>query len=122
MEKERVDDSLIHLAQRDWTRNRRSRNIPATLLAPADSSPADRDDDRALEDLEPPSRHRAFIAITDRVQDAMDFIVALSLPIRVDEAPLNHDQILARNLRLKDTCKVFAELLASSAEQAKTDK
>jgi len=95
---------------------------PATLLAPANSSHVDRDDDHVPEDPKAPSRHHAFGDVTDRVQVAMNFIVALSPTIRFDEAPLNFDRIVARNLRLEDTCKVFAEFLASSAEQPRSDK
>jgi hypothetical protein len=91
-------------------------------LAPADSSPAHRGDDHVPENPEAPSRRHTFGVVTERVQDAMDFIVAPSPPIRFDEAPLNYDQIVARDLRLEDTCKVFAEFLATSAERPRTDK
>ena len=79
-----------------------SSDIPAVSAAP--SAPA-----------APP----AFGVVSERVQDAMDFIIAPP-PIRFDEEPLTYEQILARNLRLEDTCKVFAEFLASSAERPKT--
>jgi hypothetical protein len=92
---------------------------PASLLATADSSLDDRDDDHVPEDPKASSRHHAFGVVTERVQDAMSFIVAPAPPIRLDEAPLNYDQMVARNLRLEDTCKVF---LASSAEIPKIDK
>ena len=40
---------------------------PAALLAPADSSPANRDEDHVPEDLEAPSRHHAFGVVTECV-------------------------------------------------------
>lgn len=94
---------------------------PAALLAPEDSSP---DDDPAPENpLAPvaPAATLAFGVVTERVQEAMDFIIAPP-PIRFDEVPLAYEQIVAHNLRLQETCKVFADFLASSAERPRTDK
>ena len=67
-----------------------------------------------------PTAYHAFGVVTESVQDKMDFIIAPQ-PIRYDEAP-TYDQLVAQNLRLEDTCKVFAEFLASSAERPKTNK
>jgi hypothetical protein len=53
-------------------------------LAPANSSLADPDDDHVPENARAPSLHHSLGVITERVQDAMNFIVAPSLAIRFD--------------------------------------
>ena len=96
---------------------------PAAPFAPANSSLDDLDDallPKNEEVVGVPTPHPAFGVVTERVKDAMDLIIAPQ-PIRCYEAP-TYDQVVARNLRLEDTCKVFAEFLASSAERPKTDK